>query len=454
MKKILFIAYHFPPSNAVGGLRIAKFARYLQSFGWEPTVLTVKDCYRDQLDSARLKDLGDIRIVKTGQLPTFTKFLLSIKKLVSLLRSKRKIIARTEFEDQYGENLGNTLPETLIQRLKRYYISFSSFPDEERCWILPAALQAVREVRRGKFDCIMTSSPPHSSHLIGVIVKKVMQVKWVADFRDPWIDILPYRSHLLRCRLSDKIEKWLEKLVIHNADKIITTTDEHRKAIIARFPGESPHKFIYIPNGIDSDKFNNSLPERFDAFTLSYAGTIYLKRTPDPIFKAIQQLVASNRVKPGEISFKLFGDCGAIDGKPIGPIIKDHGLESIVEVSGPIPFLDAINVMQRSHLLVLLATSVQDINIPAKIYDYFGSGTRIIAISEPGAATSLIENTNSGACFDPSDIDGIAEYIFELMQDPARDRLRNDPSLYAHFDTKLLAGKLAEQLDSLTEKAD
>ena len=300
----------------------------------------------------------------------------------------------------------------------------------------------------------MTSSPPHSSHLIGLIAKIITNVKWVADFRDPWIDILPNRTPLIRSALSDKIENWLEKLVIRNADKIITTTDEHRKAIISRFPGEPQDKFVYIPNGIDSEKFNNKdLPERYDKFTLSYAGTIYLKRTPEPIFKAIQMLVSSGRILSEEISFKLFGHCELIDGKPIYPLIKAYDLESIVEVSNPIPFMDAINVMQRSHLLVLLSSPVQDINIPAKIYDYFGSGTKTIAVTDPGAVSSLIENTNSGACFNPSDINGIAEHIFSLLRREDRDYIRNDPSAYAHFDTKLLTGKLAQQLSSLTENS-
>lgn len=447
-KKVLLIAYHFPPDSAVGGLRIAKFARYLPYFDWEPTVLTVEDRFRHQLDMERLKDLGGTKIVKTPQLPTLTKSLLSIKRMVPMFLKKRKM-AETEHEDLYGENPGYSRAETFLQKLKRYYLSLSSFPDGERCWVIPAARQAIKEIKQVRFDCIMTSSPPHSSHLIGLIVKKCSNVKWIADFRDPWIDVLPNRSSLVRSALSDKNENWLEKLVIRNADKIITTTDEHRKVIASRFPHEPPKKFVYIPNGIDSEKFNNSLPERYDKFTISYVGTIYLKRTPEPIFKAIQELVHSNKIRPDEIRFKLIGDCGLIDGKPTASIARAHGLEKIVEVSGPVPYMDAITVMQRSHLLVLLATAIQNINIPAKIYDYFGSGTKIIAITEHGATSRLIESTKSGECFKPSDIDGIAEYIFQLMTNKNRDSFRNNPSFYAQFDTKLLAGKLAEQFSSL-----
>ena len=131
MKKLLLIAYYFPPDNAVGGLRIAKFARYLPSFGWEPTVLTVEDRYREQLDMTRLNDLRDTRIVKTVQFPRFTEFLLSIKRMVSSLLRKGETTECAVFEDQYGKDLGAIQSETLLQRLKRYYISLSSFPDCE-----------------------------------------------------------------------------------------------------------------------------------------------------------------------------------------------------------------------------------------------------------------------------------------------------------------------------------
>lgn len=449
-KKILLVAYHFPPSNAVGGLRIAKFARYLPSFGWIPTVLTVEDRYREQLDNTRLKDLGDVRVVKTVPLPRVTDFLLSLKRMASsLIRGKAS--GGVAFEDHYGENVGTISEETLLQRMKRYYIAFSSIPDSERSWVIPAAWHAIREIRRGGIDCIMTSSPPHSSHLIGLIASKITRIRWVADFRDPWIDILPNRTPRIRCALSDRIETWLERLVIEHADTIITTTDEHRRSIISRFPAAPLEKFVYIPNGIDSEKFStSSLPRRYEQFTLAYAGSIYLKRTPEPIFKALHALVSSGRVQPSEIRFKLFGECESVDGKPICQLIQAYGLESIVEVSKSVPFVDAINVMQRSHLLVLLATPVQDINIPAKIYDYFGSETKIMAITEPGATSSLIESTNSGACFNPSDCDGIADYIYSLLRREDRDQVRNNPSSYAHFDTRLLTGKLAQQISSLS----
>lgn len=450
MKRVLLIAYYFPPDFAVGGQRIAKFARNLPTFGWEPTVLTIDDRYRDQLDMERMKELGNVQVLKTLKVPNMTGFLLKIKMYFSSKLRSRKSEDSAEYVDHYGDNSGQIQSESLLQMLKRFYISFSCFPDSERSWVIPATLKALIEIKKRHLDCILTSSPPHSSHLIGLILKKLLNIKWVADFRDPWIDILQNKTPRIRTILTDKIEAWIENQVVLNADKVITTTDEHRKTIESRYGAESDNKFIYIPNGFDTLKFSNSgLPARYEKFTISYAGTIYLNRSPEPLFKAIHKLITSKRVNSSEINFKLFGNCEQIDGKSISSIINAYNLDEVVEVLGPIPLNDAIHTMQRSHLLLLLVTSIQSINIPAKIYDYFGSGTKILAITESGATAELIKATRSGVCFAPNDTDEVAEYIYNQCRTENRDHLRNDANLYRQFDTQVLTEKLANVLSSL-----
>jgi len=450
MKKVLLIAYYFPPDFAVGGQRIAKFARNLPTFGWQPTVLTIADRYRDQLDKERENELGNIPVLKSIRFPKVTDLLHSIRNAVlAAVRNKgRQDVAETGGNGP--ESSGTIQAESLMQRLKRYYLSFSYFPDNERSWIIPATLRALAAIGRHRFDCIVTSSPPHSSHLIGLIIKKLLRVNWVADFRDPWMDLQQYRPQRIRSEWSDRIEGWLEGEVVRNADKVLTTTNEHRTALMSRFPAEPGDKFVYVSNGIEMEKFlTGNFPDRYETFTISYAGTLYLKRSPEPLFKAIQKLISSGRVEMSAIRFKIFGNCELINGKTVAELAKDYGIDSIVEVSPPVPLSEAIEVMKSSHLLLLLVTSIQDINIPAKVYDYFGSRTRILAIAEPGATSELIKNTESGAAFIPADTDGIAEYIYELCSNSKRDHVRNNPQMYARFDTKVLTEKLATELSLL-----
>ena len=90
-KKILLISYHFPPSTAVGGLRIANFAKYLPLYGWNAYVLTIKDKYLEKLDAERLNDLNVEKIYKTGQLPSVLLVYSKLKSLYYNVFKRRQI---------------------------------------------------------------------------------------------------------------------------------------------------------------------------------------------------------------------------------------------------------------------------------------------------------------------------------------------------------------------------
>ncbi len=442
MKKIMIIAYHFPPDSAVGGLRPARFARHLTSFGWEPLVLTAKDRYREQLDRERLKGIQDIPVIKTTELPAIRHFYLDLKKYFSLSDSENAGDAGA------NETAPQSTRETLRQKLKRYFISlFITLPDLNANWILPAALRAAFEIKRRKIDYILTTSPPHSAHMAGLIARELTGVKWAADFRDPWIDIIQEKSPGVRSRLSDKAEHWMEDQVIRKADKIITTTKELRNAMQSRYPAEIRRKFIYIPNGIDlGGPSCGQVAEKFGKFTITYAGSLYAGRSVEPLFRAVKKLIDENRVKPSDISIKLFGNCDFMNDTPTTAVAEAYGLTGSVEVSGYVPYTEALQIMGRSHLLLLMIPSKHRLCIPAKVYDYFGVGSKILALADGGSIEEILRTTGSGKAFSPSDINGISGYIIELMNSGDTHLPKNNCNRFEQFDIRLLTGRLAGEL--------
>ncbi|HEY5599212.1 MAG TPA: glycosyltransferase family 4 protein [Candidatus Manganitrophaceae bacterium] len=445
MKKILFISYYFPPDRGVGGLRIARFSKYLPLYGWRPFVLTTRDRYREGLDRERLKGLERIEIFKTMELPTLKDFYLKVK---GFLDSRRRSMVESESarsavepEDQSSRR------ETVVGRLKRYFISlFVLLPDEKRGWILPAAVKAIREIKRRKIDCVMTSSPPHSAHLVGLLVKKWTGVTWVADFRDPWTDLLACKSDAARSALSDRIERWMEKEVVRRADRIIVTTEALKAVFQERYPGAPREKFLYITNGIDQEEFDaHKRPEKYKTFTITYAGTLYFGRTPEPLFKAIQGLISEGKIDPSGIRVKLVGDCQFIDGRPTIDLVQSCGLDKVVEISEAVPYPEALQMIRRSHLLLLIATPLQRLCVPAKFYDYFGAGTEILALTEEGATSELIQKTGNGVCFSPRDIQGISGYIGAFI-DRIHDLPLNLPNRFDRFDMRYLTKDLSDAL--------
>jgi glycosyltransferase involved in cell wall biosynthesis len=338
--------------------------------------------------------------------------------------------------------------ETLLQRCKRYAISLIVvFPDDKRDWAVVAALTAVRLIRRHKIGWVLTSSPPESTHLIGLVAKTFTRARWIADFRDAWVDELEDRPAVGRSGFSDWLHRRLEAMVVSRADRIVTTTERLARALAARYDKVAPEKFIFIPNSIDVALFGDTpLPQKYERFTITYTGTLYEGRTPTPLFAAVRQLLDRREAEAHDIRIKLVGNCEAIDGVPTGEVATSYGLQSIVEVVKPVPYSEALQIMQRSHLLLVLAPQRHHLAIPAKIYDYLGSGSVLLALTERGATSDLMDQTGGGRWFSHDDTVALREYLRDLLRDGRFTALRNDPGSFDRYSVTLLTRRLVESM--------
>ena len=224
-KNILFISYHFPPSSAVGGMRIYYFAKYLKKLKWDISVLTLHDNFITDFDYERAAKNGRIKIVKTKKIPKLTN---TIIKLAKYLKSKIKAEGKNIFvihKEKSGKRENVSMNDNFKKKILRNIDSFILLPDENRNWIIPALLKGCREIEKDNINLVFTSCPPYSSHLIGLLLKTLYDIVWVADFRDPWVK--PFNKHLYPVsKGSLLIEGILEKYVIKNADLVITTTSK------------------------------------------------------------------------------------------------------------------------------------------------------------------------------------------------------------------------------------
>lgn len=444
-KRILLITYHFPPSREIGGLRSANFAKNLPSFGWVPIVLTIEDRYLEVADWGRAKDVEMIKVIKAGKLPTLRDAYLFIKKSGHRILKKGHVAQQKAGEPDHSSKDMNSHAETPSQRLKRYIISlFLTLPDTEKGWVIPAVSRAIQEIKREKIDCILTSCPPYSVHLVGMLVKMMTGVKWVADFRDPWmtagVKVFP------TCALSNKIESWLERKVVQKADLVLFNTDRLKNAYRDKYMSESADKFVHIPNGIDQTVFSRLTPLRkYEKFTLSYTGSLYVDRSPEPVLKALNQLLTKGKVGSGDIKMKLVGTCHHVGDYPVSRMARDYGLGSAVELLDPVPYREALEIIRQSHLAMIFAPN-QPFQIPGKVYECIGAGTKILAIAEEGATADLIHATRCGRAFHPSDIEGIRDFIFQTMT--SETSIAEDHSEAAsQFDAKRTTESLSDNLN-------
>jgi glycosyltransferase involved in cell wall biosynthesis len=444
--RILLAAYHFPPSAAVGGLRVTRFARFLPEFGWEPHVLTIRDADRDPgegEDPSRLAGLEDVPVTRTRAPSGLIRLYTRIKARLKGSRSPQ-----VSWDVTAASARAERGRESLTGRFKRYVTSLVALlPDEQKNWSVLASLTAVRLVRRHRLDWVLTSGPPFSVHFVGFVTRACTGAKWVADFRDPWIEMLPERPPFSRSWLSDRIEAWMERLVMRHADRVLTTTERMRASFLQRHPGLPAEKFECLPNGIDSQQVPaDEHAAGYDRLTITYAGTLYFDRTPEPLFRAVGELLKEGLARPDDLSIKLVGNCARIGGVDTLELAGRYGVEATVEVIPRVPRAEAFRIMQRSHLLLVLAPPNHGLVLPAKIFDYLGSGAQILALAEPGATTDLVEETGCGRAFASTDTGGLKDYIGDLVAGGRYKTLRSAPRSFARYEASHLVGQLAVSL--------
>ncbi|TAK05929.1 MAG: hypothetical protein EPO39_10165 [Candidatus Manganitrophaceae bacterium] len=418
-QKILIIAYHFPPDNKVGANRPAKFAKYLSRFGWRPYVLTVKEKYIEGKDNDRLKEVEDLPIFRTSVWPTPLDLLVQGRNsLVRLLRKKEnaKVPRPSGAIVPSQEKRPSGGLRSFLRSMKRYFISIFAVPDEVNGWFVPAVWRGYWLIKKEGIGVIMTSCPPRTTTLIGLALSKLTGARLLTDLRDPWF-LLGGKPKHLRCQLTDKVELWLEKKIMEDSDKVITTTEQYTHFLHAHYPRIQRDKFYTLHNGYDQEDFDGlATPEPNKKFTLVYLGTFYFARTPKEFLCALSALFKEQSIPPGEIEVNFFGNVKSAGGDQVENLIQSYGLSGSVSLRETLPYKQSLFQMKRSDLLLLFAPDDDEQNyaIPGKTFEYIGAGKTILCIGDKGATAELIRKTGTGVVVNASRVDEIRDAIRDL----------------------------------------
>ena len=396
MKKILIITYYWPPSGGAGVQRWLKFSKYLPEFGYEPVILTVdeKEASYAQLDYSLLKEVDPgLAVHKTKTFEPYNLY--------------RKLSGKKEIP--YG-GFSNQKKITVFETFSRFIRGNLFVPDPRIGWRRFAYKKAANLIKEEKIEVIVTSGPPHSTHLIGKKLKKHLGVKWIADFRDPWTDIYYYKD-LYHTTLVTRIDRSLEKNVLSDADMIITVSQEVGKLLLKKIP-LSPGKIAVIPNGFDDSDFENAKPVQNKMFTITYTGTISIIYRIEQFIEAVCQL--PGKVKEG-IRIRFVGNVP----DEIVNLFKLKSLSSMVEVMGYIPHEQAVSQMKGAAILLMAIPDTPDNKgiVTGKLFEYFAARKPVLAIGPKGGDVDiLIDKCKAGKLFHYHDSEGMKNYILEIYQ--------------------------------------
>lgn len=395
MKKILIITYYWPPSGGAGVQRWLKFSKYLPEFGYQPTVLTVDEKLASyaQMDYSLVQEIGpEVQVHKTNTFEPYNLY--------------RKLSGKKEIP--YG-GFSNQKKVTVFEKLSRLIRGNLFLPDPRRGWNRYALKKALELIKTEGIEVVITSGPPHSTHLVGKSIKERTGIRWIADFRDPWTDIYYYKE-LYHSSLATWFDKILEKKVLANADKIITVSEEVGKLLLQKIPG-SAEKIVVIPNGYDETDFQNTAIRANDFFTITYTGTIAMNYRIDRFIEAIALL--PEQVKK-ELRIRFVGNVP----DEILRLFELKNLSSMVEVLGYIPHERAVAEMVSASMLLMAIPDSPDNKgiVTGKFFEYLAARRPILAIGPKGGdVDKMVRECRAGQLFSYEERDNMSQYILNIF---------------------------------------
>ena len=328
--------------------------------------------------------------------------------------------------------------QSFIERVMLYVRGNFFIPDARVGWVKPSVSFLLDYVEKENIETIITTGPPHSVHLIGLQLKQKLDVKWIADFRDPWTTI-GYHKQLKLSQASKAKHKSLEKEVLNVSDQIVVTSFTTKK----EFQEITNKPIEVITNGYDNE---SDVDFKMDSkFTLSHIGSLLSKRNPEVLWRVLSDLVTEYDGFSKEFQLNLIG---SVSEKVLESLEKYSLIDYIIDV-GYVSHKQAIEFQKKSQLLLLIEIDSEDTKciIPGKLFEYMISNRPIIAIGPKDSdIEKIIKETNTGLYFNYSDYDSLKRIILEHFMAFQNNTLQSHPIGLQKYHRKALTKSLSNLL--------
>jgi len=435
-KKVLIITYYWPPSGGSGVQRWVYFSRFFKDMGLEPIVLTVdgeQASYRYIDNSLE----GMVSTVETHRTST-----LEPLKLYSQIvgGDKRKNIP---------QGIPGDKKPGLLEKIFRFVRGNFFVPDARVGWNKYAIKQALELFKNNDINTIITTGPPHSTHLIGLYLKNKTGVNWIADFRDPWSEIY-FNNLLYQTNYAKNKNESLEQKVLEKSDYVISVGPTLTKLLQVKLPVAEQGKFLTFHNGYDSDKMA-SLPQYKPGskFIISHIGVLTDDRPVDTFIKALQQVIAEMPEMATNIEFHAVGDITENNRADLQQVFTGQ----MLKLHGYMAHSKALEQMCASDLLlnVLTVTAESKLVVSGKLMEYLASGRPMLCLGvTDGDAADLAKGYELAKVCEQHDINGMAELIKTVYQ-----RWKNGANTslaragVEHYSRKAVSQRLAELIQNI-----
>lgn len=366
LKKVLILAYDFPPYVSVGALRPYSWYKYFHEFGLYPIVVTRQwgNKYGNQLDYVAPGESDETIIEETEQgviIRTPYKPNLSNRLLLKYGRSRFALIRKMI---------------TVFYEIAQWY--FFVGPK------VGLYYGALHYLKKNKVDAIIATGEPFVLFRYANLLSRKYKIPWVADYRDEWL------TRLEGWRFFYPIFSYQQDKILKKCTLIISASENYSQNI-----SKILNKEVYtIINGIDSFPNLSSLKEpRRDVFKISYVGTLYDFQPIEEFFDAVNEFLEQRTEAKLLLSFYGL----AQDQFQTDRVLKINRNERFdIDVIDKMPKDKMLFEASDSAVFLLLANP-DFVTLAAKIFDYIVLNRKIILFrNDNSVLEKIIDDTQSG----------------------------------------------------------
>ncbi|MFT5251820.1 MAG: hypothetical protein ACI87N_000812 [Flavobacteriales bacterium] len=424
-KKILIITYYWPPAGGPGVQRWLKFVKYLPDFGVQPIVYIPENPTYPIVDNNLLKEVLDTAIILKQSI--FEPYQLA------------SFFSKNKTKKMNAGIIPNQKKQRFLDKILLWIRGNLFIPDARFFWIKPSISYLEKYIIENKIETIITSGPPHSLHLIGLGLKNKLNLKWFADFRDPWTTI-GYHKALRLSNYAAKKHKELERQVLNSADAIIVTS----KTTKTEFQAITDKPITVITNGYDDEVVEKQTKDI--KFSLAHIGSFLSDRNPIILWEILVELIEEVPAFIANLEIKLIGAVS----QEVLDTIYDYKLNAYLNNMGYVSHTEAIIQQRKSQVLLLIEIDSEDTKsiIPGKLFEYMVSNRPIVAIGPKNSDfAAIIAETNTGVFFDYSEKQKLKKTVLEFYNQYLQGNLQSNGVGLQKYSRKNLTKQLVQLLD-------
>lgn len=420
-KNVLIISYYWPPAGGPGVQRWLKFVKYLPEFNISPIVYIPENPNYPLLDkSLKTEVSNNVTIIKQPIKEPY-------KWANYFAKTKSKSISKGIIPEQQKQSF--------VEKLLLFIRGNFFIPDARKNWVKPSVNFLSKYIIDNNINTIITTGPPHSMHLIGLELQKKTNVKWLADFRDPWTTI-GYHKELKLTKKSKRKHLDLEQKVLQTANEIIVTSQITK----LEFKEKTKKPITVITNGYDVEKGSKVALDI--NFTIAHIGSLLSKRNPKTLWKVLQDLIAENQLFAKHFQLILVGAVSEVVLKSI----TAQSLNNYVKTVGYVSHDESIIFQRKSQLLLLIEIDSPETKciIPGKLFEYMAANRPILAIGPEGSdVEKIINQTNTGSYFSYNSYESLKQSILESFNSFLKGDLNTNAVGLQKYSRRALTQELA-----------